>query len=79
MSNQGLVNFVVTVEVDDADASAAGHDRAVNVVVNQLEDVLLVPNRAVRNRDGNQVIYCLEGRPAAARGRHHRGVFRDAK
>ncbi|MEA4910206.1 MAG: efflux RND transporter periplasmic adaptor subunit [Chloroflexi bacterium] len=62
VSNQGLVNFVVTVEVDDADAEVLpGMTAAVNVVVNQLEDVLLVPNRAVRNRDGNQVIYVLKG------------------
>ena len=38
---------------------------AVSIVVNQLEDVLLVPNRAVRFLEGRQVVYILkEGAPA---------------
>jgi HlyD family secretion protein len=33
---------------------------AVNVVVNRLEEVLLVPNRAVRFQDGKTVVYVLK-------------------
>ena len=33
---------------------------AVNIVVLQIEDVLLVPNRAVRVRDGERLVYILE-------------------
>jgi HlyD family secretion protein len=58
--NQGAVNFRVTVELDDADAAVRpGMTAGVNVVVTQLEDVLLVPNRAVRIVDGQRVVYVL--------------------
>ena len=33
---------------------------AVNIVVSQLEDVLLVPNRAVRALEGVRVVYILK-------------------
>ena len=32
---------------------------AVNVVVEEVKDVLLIPNRAVRLVDGNRVVYVL--------------------
>jgi HlyD family secretion protein len=39
---------------------------AVNIVVEQIEDVLLVPNRAVRVQDGQRVVYILRaGQPVA--------------
>jgi HlyD family secretion protein len=60
-SLQGVVDFSVTVELSDADAAVkTGMTAAVNVVVNQLEDVLLVPNRAVRVVDGQRVVYVLK-------------------
>ncbi len=62
---QGVVNFTVTVELTDADeAVKPGMTAAVTIVVSELEDVLLVPNRAVRFRDGKRVVYVLrEGQP----------------
>lgn len=62
---QGVVDFIVTVELTDADENVKpGMTAAVNIVVNQLEDVLLVPNRAVRINDGKRVVYILgEGGP----------------
>ena len=33
---------------------------AVNIVVNELDDVLLVPNRAVRIEDGDRVVYIMQ-------------------
>ena len=33
---------------------------AVNIVVDQLQDVLLVPNRAVRVLEGKRVVYVLK-------------------
>jgi HlyD family secretion protein len=33
---------------------------AVNIAVSQLEDVLLIPNRAVRVLDGKRVVYILK-------------------
>ncbi len=59
-SDQGTVDFTVTVELTDADeAVKTGMTAAVNVIVNQLQDVLLVPNRAVRNKDGKRVVYVM--------------------
>ncbi|MDI6769889.1 MAG: efflux RND transporter periplasmic adaptor subunit [Anaerolineales bacterium] len=62
---QGAVNFTVTVEISDADAQVKpGMTAAVIVVVNALQDVLLVPNRAVRLVDGQRVVYVLRnGQP----------------
>ena len=56
----GIVNFTVTVELTDTDDLVKpGMTAAVNVVVNELLDVVLVPNRAVRLSDGNRVVYLL--------------------
>jgi len=56
----GVVNFRVTVELQDADEFVRpALTAAVNLVVTELEDVLLVPNRAVRVVDGQRVVYVL--------------------
>jgi len=58
---QGVVSFKVTIELLDADEDVRpGMTAAVNIVVSQLEDVLLVPNRAVRVLDGERVVYVLD-------------------
>ncbi len=58
--SQGVVNFVVTVRITDADESVKpGMTAAVNIVVNEIENVLLIPNRAVRLVDGKRVVYVL--------------------
>ena len=61
----GVVNFTVTVELTDADALVKpGMTAGVNIVVQEMQDVLLVPNRAVRLVDGERVVYILEnGQP----------------
>ncbi len=60
-SNQGVVNFTVTVELSDADELVLPQmTAAVNIVVVQLSDVTLIPNRAVRLVDGQRVIYILK-------------------
>jgi HlyD family secretion protein len=57
---EGVVDFQVTVELVDADETVRpGMTAAVNIIVEQLEEVVLVPNRAVRLRDGNRVVYVL--------------------
>lgn len=57
---QGVVNFDVTVEVKDPDDQIKpGMTVAVNIIIQQIQDVLLVPNRAVRIRDGERVVYVL--------------------
>jgi HlyD family secretion protein len=63
---QGAVNFTVTVELTDADESVKpGMTAAVTILVKELNNVLLVPNRAVRVVDGQRVVYILRnGQPA---------------
>jgi len=57
---QGGVEFNVTVELIDADQDVKpGMTAAVNIVVDQISNALLVPNRAVRVVDGKQVVYIL--------------------
>ena len=57
---QGAINFKVTIEMTDADeAVLPAMTSAVNMVVDQLDNVLTVPNRAVRLQDGQRTIYLL--------------------
>ena len=59
---QGVVEFTVTVELTNADADVKpGMTAAVNIVVDEIKDVLLVPNRAVRVQDGERVVYVMRG------------------
>lgn len=62
----GVVSFKVTVELTDADSLVKpGMTAAVNITIEEIPDVLLVPNRAVRLVDGERVVYLLEnGLPA---------------
>jgi HlyD family secretion protein len=57
---QGVVNFTVTVELTDADdAVKPGMTAAVNIVVDEVKNALLIPNRAVRLVAGERVVYVL--------------------
>jgi HlyD family secretion protein len=59
-SVQGAVNFTVTVELTDSDTKVkSGMTAAVTITVKQLNDVLLVPNRAVRLVNNQRVVYIL--------------------
>ena len=62
----GVVSFTVTVELTDADEQVKpGMTAAVNITVKEMQDVLLVPNRAVRLVDGSRVVYLLlDNQPA---------------
>ena len=58
--SSGVVNFKVTIELTDSDqAVRPGMTAAVNIVVDDLSDVTLIPNRAVRLREGKRVVYVL--------------------
>jgi HlyD family secretion protein len=63
--SSGAVNFTVTVQMTDADDQVKpGMTTAVNIVVKQLKDQLLVPNRAVRLVNDQRVVYILkDGQP----------------
>ena len=56
----GSVSFMVTVELTDADALVRpGMTAAVNIGVKEIENEILIPNRAVRLMDGDRVIYLI--------------------
>ena len=60
-SVSGAVNFNVTVEITDFDDSVKpGMTAAVNIAVTQLDNVLTVPNQAVRVVNGKRVVYVLK-------------------
>jgi len=57
---QGVVNFVVTVELTDADEFVKpGMTAAVNIVIKEQKDVVLIPNRAVRLVNTERSVYLL--------------------
>jgi HlyD family secretion protein len=61
LSNQGVIDFTVTLKLLDPDEQVKpGMTAAVNIAVVQLDDVLLVPNRAVRYKGSDQVVYILK-------------------
>ena len=58
---QGVINFTVTVELTDADALVRpGMTAEVDILIEEVENALLVPNKAVRLVDGDRVIYFLD-------------------
>ncbi|MCB9133796.1 MAG: efflux RND transporter periplasmic adaptor subunit [Anaerolineales bacterium] len=60
-TSAGVVSFKITIELLDADENVRpGMTAGVNIVVNELQDVLLVPNRAVRLLNGERVVYILD-------------------
>jgi HlyD family secretion protein len=62
-STQGVVNYPVMVQITDADALVKpGMTAAVNIVVNQHDNVLLVPNQAIQvTGSRHQVVVLFEG------------------
>jgi HlyD family secretion protein len=57
----GVVNFTVTVELTDADELVKpGMTAAVNIVIKEIQDAVLVPNRAVRLVDGDRVVFVMD-------------------
>ncbi len=65
LTTSGEVNFTVTAELTDADSDVKpGMTAAVNIIINQIKNQLLIPNQAVRFVNGNRVVYVLEnGQP----------------
>lgn len=64
---QGVVNFQVTIALTNFDESVLpGMTAAVSIIVNQSQEVLLVPNRAVRLLNGDRVVYVLRDKTAVA-------------
>ena len=59
-NNMGVTSFKVTVEVLDADQEVRpGMTAEVKVITSEVENALLVPNRAIRLLDGERVVYVI--------------------
>jgi HlyD family secretion protein len=55
--SQGVVNYPVTVQITDADASILpSMTAAVNIIVEKVENVLTVPNNALRTSNGQRSV-----------------------
>ena len=60
-TTSGTVNFSVTVEITDKDEQIRpGMTVAANIAVTQLQDVLIIPNRAIRTQGTRRVVYILQ-------------------
>jgi HlyD family secretion protein len=58
--SQGVVNYAVTVRVTNADeAIRPGMTASVTILVDQREDALLVPNKAIRTSSGQRTVTVL--------------------
>lgn len=57
---QGVVNFAVTVLLDDADSTIKpGMTATASIIVDRRDNALLVPNRAIRSQGGQRVVQVL--------------------
>lgn len=57
----GGVDFSVTLRIVDPDSQVRpGMTAAVNIVVSEIKDVLIVPNRAIRLKNGQRIVYLLQ-------------------
>jgi HlyD family secretion protein len=60
-----VVNYDVTVELTNPDSNVkTGMTAAVNIITDQIDNILLAPNRAIRTTNGRSVIYLLQNNKA---------------
>jgi len=74
----GVVNFDVVVALTDPDEDVRpGMTSAVEIIVNQLQEALLVPNQSLRVIAGNRVVYILnEVQPTSDEAQSASGIGR---
>jgi HlyD family secretion protein len=62
---QGVVSFTVTIELTDTDEYVKpGMTAAISIIVEEVNDIILIPNRAVRLVNDERVAYLLvDGQP----------------
>ncbi len=59
-AGDGVTNFTVQVEISDPDVQIKpGMTSAITFIVEEIEDVLLVPKRAIRLNEGQRVVYIM--------------------
>jgi HlyD family secretion protein len=60
--SNGVVNYPVTVRITDADANIRpGMTASVSIVIDQADNVLIVPNKAIHTSDGQRTVTVLSG------------------
>jgi HlyD family secretion protein len=60
-TNLGVVDFKVKIELLDANEYVRpGMTAAVEILVSQIDEALLVPNRAVRSIEGKRIVYVID-------------------
>jgi multidrug efflux pump subunit AcrA (membrane-fusion protein) len=58
--SQGVVNYPVTVRITNADEDIRpGMTASVTIIVDQVDDVLVVPNKAIRTSSGQRMVTVL--------------------
>ncbi len=62
-SVQGVVNFTVTVQIDNPDDQVRpGMTAAVSIITDLVQNALVVPSRAVRQNNGQRVVFVLRNK-----------------
>ncbi len=62
VDNGNGVDFEVTLKILEPDTQVRpGMTAAVNIIVSEIKDVLVIPNRAIRLKDGQRIVYTLIG------------------
>ena len=77
--SSGVVNYTVTIKLNDADEKVhLGMTGEVTVIVAKKDDVLMVPNQAIKLENGTQVVYIFVPGQAARRVELTLGLSSDA-
>lgn len=62
VDNGSGVDFEVTLKILEPDDQVRpGMTAAVNIIVSEIKSVLVIPNRAIRLKDGQRIVYILDG------------------
>ena len=62
IDNGSGVDFEVTLKILEPDNQVRpGMTAAVNIIVNEIKNILIIPNRAIRLKDGQRIVYILAG------------------
>ncbi len=62
VDNGSGVDFEVTLKILEPDELVRpGMTAAVNIIVSEIKNILVIPNRAIRLKEGQRIVYVLEG------------------
>ncbi len=62
VDNGSGVDFEVTLKILEPDEQVRpGMTAAVNIIVSEIKNILVIPNRAIRLKDGQRIVYILVG------------------